>query len=240
MLEPWKVANVVAALPLVEVSECEPPPYHGGAGTNRAFLAVSSMKDHTTDEANQLQEGLGETGYRLYGHGYEHAETDVRKILEEYYPQTLVLQDKREWLVKPGNFRDRSAKFFHVCELANHDHIFKLTVLKDAHQEPLFHKLSAEEIKAHGWITYYHPKTVKRLAPYVREKHLVRTTHSVDASLVPPYSPERKGILLSGAISGVYPLRRMIERKAARFVDLDILPHPGYHRNGSNTSPLTT
>lgn len=220
------------------------PPYYpmlkGGQASDCLCLAVKSMQRHTTDEGYQLQEALGENGYQLWGHGYERDYTNVERILVSYPngPQTLVLQDKREWDVSPANFRDPRAKFTHFQCLQNRDDIFKLTVLKDAHNSPTYHSDSAREIGCHAWITYYHPRIVKTLAPYVREEHLIRTYHSLDPSTIPALTfrpDQRRGALLSGAVSSAYPWRQSLAKTYHSLPQVDYLQHPGYQASGCYT-----
>jgi hypothetical protein len=195
------------------------------------LLGVSSLRTHMTDEAWQLEMGLAWTGYHLCGHGFEESRTDVRQLVEEYQPSIVYVEDQREWDPPARDFRDPSAKFTNVDYLATRPDVFRLTVLKDAQQRPQWHRQSATLIGAHAWIVYYHPKLVKHVAPYVREQHLIRTYHSIDWGKVPTFSGERSKVaVLSGAISGAYPLRRLLFRKADRIPGLEVLHHPGYGR----------
>lgn len=197
-------------------------------------LAVESMKRHTTDEGWQIFAGLEHSGYKLYGHWLENSNTNVREILTTN-PGIVVMQDKREWDVSKGSFRDDQAKFHCVDSLKGRSDIFKLTILKDAHQRPAYHRESALEIGCHAWIIYYHPKIVHHLAPYVRSEHLIRTYHSIDSSIVPDFSmANRGGCLLSGAVSSAYPLRKRLIEHVSYLPHTTILQHPGYHRNGPN------
>lgn len=214
------------------------PLYSGKGKTGeRLGLAVESMKRHMTDEGWQLFQGLEEGGYRLCGNNLPESSTDALDLVARYDPQILVLQDKREWEGgTAGAGYDPKDRFHNVSALKNRQDMFKLTVLKDAQNRPDYHRGSAEEIGCHAWIVYYHPSRVYAVAPYVRLKHLVRTYHTVDRELVPPYSPfERKGVLLSGAVSSAYPLRTRLYRERNQLLNLDVLPHPGYHRKGSAT-----
>jgi hypothetical protein len=202
-------------------------------------LAVESMRHHTTDEGWQVMAGLASTGYELCGAYLPINSTDVDWILDVTRPSVCVVQDKREWDVPKGDFRDPAARFQHIESLKERHDIFKITILKDAHQRPGYHRQSADEMGVHAWIVYYHPVIVKHLAPYVRSEHLIRTYHTVDAGLVPAYTAHgREGCLLSGALSGVYPLRN---RLAKMFKGPEppsnwtFLHHPGYHRKGCAT-----
>jgi len=194
------------------------------------------MKFHTTDEGWQIFDGLESAGYTLCGHGLPEGSTSVPDLLARYSPQTLVLQDKREWDVQRKDFRDASARFTGVEALRERDDVFKLTILKDSHQRPEYHRDSAQEIGCHAWIVYYHPTIVSHLAPYVRTQHLVRTYHTLNPAHVPAYSIDRLDrCLLSGAVSGAYPLRQRMVNNLRAFKTIDYQKHPGYHRQGCCT-----
>lgn len=239
----YTVAEVIRSLPKNDiryrgVSKLSTPAYCPitKRGT-RLALGVESMKRHMTDEGYQLFSGLESAGYIFAGYRCPVDSTDVASLVHDYDPEVVVLQDKREW---EGLTADRSMdpdmRFKSVTELARHSDIFKVTVLKDAQGNPPYHRQSAEEIGCHAWIVYYHPDIVTRLAPYVRRDHLVRTYHTIDKDLVPPYVAEgRNGCLLSGAISNAYPLRMKLVKKVGMLPQTTVMKHPGYHRNGSNT-----
>jgi hypothetical protein len=204
--------------------------------TRNIGFAVEDMKRHMTDEGWQLFAGLEHAGYLLAGHNLTIGTTDVEETVECMNPGTIVLQDKREWDLNGRDFREPKARFSNVTALSSRPDIFKLTILKDAHQRPLYHEQSAKEIGCHAWIVYYHPTIVSHVAPYVRIRHLVRTYHSLDALCVPQYNAYRpNGCLLSGAVSNAYPLRQRLARRGQRLRHIDYLPHPGYHRKGSAT-----
>ena len=215
--------------------------YHRGNVHPRIGLAVESMKHHTTDEGWQIFAGLERMGCALAGYNLPIGSTDVKEVLE-LNPYEVIVQDKREWDVWPGDFREAKAKFTNVGALRDRPDILKLTILKDAHQRPLYHCESASEMGVHGWIVYYHPRIVQHLAPWSRSEDYLRVYHTLNSTLLPPHTPRdhsiiRKGTLFSGAISGAYPLRQRIhywiEQKLLRRVDH--LPHPGYNRNGCQT-----
>jgi hypothetical protein len=209
---------------------------------HRVALAVASMKDHMTDEGWQIMLGLKSAGYLLVGYGIEHKDipeltdcTDVAKILQILQPSVVVLQDKREWDIRSGDFREEKARFTNVDALRDRSDIFKLTILKDAHQHPAYHRQSAEEIGCHAWIVYYNPTVVHQLAPYTRREHLIRTYHTVDRDTIPPFPENRAGCLLSGAVSVAYPWREQLVRSIRNLPGVKYLPHPGYHRSGCAT-----
>lgn len=204
---------------------------------SKIMLAVASLKNHMTSEGWQLQLSLQHADYVLCGPGLGVSCADCSYLLDKFQPSTVVVQDKREWDQLTQSSRgDGQARFINLELLRSNNSIFKATVLKDSHKNQNYHAQSAEEIGAHAWIVYYHPHLVSYLAPYVRPKHLIRTWHSIDANEVPSYSPsDRKGCVLSGAVSGAYPLRRRLLQDFRRLPDCTLLRHPGYHANGSAT-----
>lgn len=215
----------------------------------RLALAVEHMRKHMTDEGWQLMQALEHAGYNLCGANLNHTNTNrsyyqgvnVSGMLNSHLgvPGVVVVQDKREWLgLTADRSMDSRAKFRHVGILRERPDIFKLTVLKDAHQDPLFHEESAEEIDCHAWIVYYHPDTVCRLAPYVRRRHLIRTYHTVDADRVPEFNGDphaRDGCILSGALGQAYPLRQRLVDGLRHLPGTTYVPHPGYHARGCET-----
>jgi hypothetical protein len=248
------IHDVISDLPANRIVQLGKPLYHPPADTDlstrsNVALAVSSMRDHMTDEGYQIMTGLEYNGYALAGHGITtrinhprpteyHSLTNVPTIIDIANPCTLVLQDKREWDVQPGNFRDPLARFHNVSCLRDRPDIFKLTILKDAHQNPTYHRESADEIGCHAWIIYYHPDIVHHLAPYTRREHLIRTYHTVNLNHTPEFAPakDRFGCLLSGAIGrGTYPLRSRLVQNLHILPQTTHMPHPGYHRKGCHT-----
>lgn len=237
---PYQTINeVIARLPApTGIAQLPAPRYTPTpiAFPSKVALAVESMKRHMTDEGWQIMEALRGSGYQLHGHNIGPGLTNVPSIIRATNPSTVVVQDKREWDLVAKDFRDPYAKFNNVQALRERPDIFKLTILKDSHQRPDYHRNSADEMGCNAWIVYYHPRIVSHLAPYVRPEHLVRTYHTIDPTLVPPYSPnDRNGALLSGAVSNAYPLRSTLVRGIAYLPQTDLLPHPGYHRAGCCT-----
>lgn len=213
-------------------------------------LCVPSMQRHMTDEGWQLFAGLnrGSDSWWLEGYGLEkettrgfsYGLTDVQLTLEQYRPRTVLLQDKREWEGRTaGKGFDNNERFGRVTAL-NGCGAFVGTVLKDAQNNPEYHRESAAEIGAHFWVTYYNTKIVSHVAPYVRPEHCVRTYHSLDRDVVPAFSmrDRQNSALLSGAVSGAYPLRSRLMKLATQTLELKsvvTLGHPGYHRLGTST-----
>lgn len=212
------------------------PPYRLDLGREtRLGLAVESMRRHMTDEGWQIFAGLEHAGYALCGHDLPIPDTDVEKLLC-YEPSVIVLQDKREWDTRPGDFREEKARFVNVSKMRADESVFRVTILKDSHQKPHYHRDAAEEMGCHAWVIYYHPTIVKHLAPYVREEHCIRTYHSIDADKIPRFAVAgRKGVLLSGAVSSAYPLRSYLVKNLNKLRATTYLRHPGYHRHGSAT-----
>jgi hypothetical protein len=218
-----------------------PKPQYNGCSPSGIGLAVESMKRHTTNEGWELFAALEANGYQLYGHQIGSGETDLRRILdapdagELSTTGVVVMQDKREWDVQRRDFRDKHARFHAVGMLKDRRDVFKLTVLKDAQQQPEYHRHSAEEIGCNAWIVYYHPLIVKHVAPYVRLEHLVRTYHTIDAAKVPEYQDRTGRCCISGAVSNAYPLRKRLVEEVRRLYFTDHLKHPGYHMRGTQT-----
>lgn len=202
-------------------------------------LAVESMKRHMSPEGWELFAGLELAGYRLAGYNLPtlSGTTDVRQLVKKFNPSVVVVQDEREWRKSsPRDFRDERETYHNLFAIQERKDIFRLTLIKDAHQRPEFHRLSAERMGCHAWIIYYHPRIVTHLAPYVRPEHLIRTYHSVEPNHVPIFSTERRsGCILSGALGPVYPLRSRIQVGRESLPDLVWLKHPGYHARGCHT-----
>lgn len=251
---PLTVEQLIQTLPRVKCPVLPAPIYSPPTISDRVYnlgLAVESMRRHMTDEGWQIFDGLQHAGYELAGHnlatvactemgGKQYLDqTDVKSLLIRTMPTTVVVQDKREWDYKKGDFRDPKAQFTNVDALRSAHDVFKVTILKDAQQRPEYHRQSADEMGVHAWIVYYHPKIVKRLAPYVREQHLIRTYHSISLDYAPTIgqirSANKHGCLLSGAVSGAYPLRSALVRGINHLPETTYLVHPGYHRDGCAT-----
>lgn len=237
-----RVSDVLARFPEPNRFPLPAPffsPRTGETDLPRIALGVESMSRHMTNEGWEIMLGLRAGGYEIAGKDCDINLTDVRKILEDYNPGTVVVQDKREWMgLTADKSRDPSMRFTGIEELRNRLDIFKLTIVKDAQHDNSFHSESAEEIGCHGWIVYYNPRIVSRLAPYIRPQHIIRIYHTVDRLVVPPYTTNNRidRALLSGAMSPrAYPLRCKIRDNLPRLSKVDYLKHPGYHRRGACT-----
>jgi hypothetical protein len=239
------IEDVVSALPRLTIAAVEPippPPYsYSDEYTSKIALAVESMKRHTSDEGWQLMQALNVGGFTLCGHGLM-AGTNVANIIKEFNPHTVVVQDKREWDVRNPNkrdYRDPDARFTYIEALASAPDIFKAVIVKDVQQAQRYYRYASEEVGCHAWITYYHPRIVQHLAPYMRPQHTIRTYHSIDPSVVVPYDAEgRSGAILSGSLMGnYYPLRERLAREISSLHGVVHHQHPGYciHPNGAAT-----
>jgi hypothetical protein len=234
------VADILRALePPAGIARLAAPPYTGDGTGARVMMAVKAMESHVTDEGAQLQYGLEHAGYLLAGHGYDYGETDARQVIYDRRPAVVLVQDEREsqGLTAGRRAADPKVKFRHTDALCGRPDVFVGTVIKDAQNNPKFHRDSAQRMGAHFWVGYYHPDIVCRLAPFVRKEHYVRTWHTVDRDKVPPYSPlGRAGCLLSGAIGPAYPMRTEMARRNGWYPEMTVLRHPGYARGRCSTN----
>lgn len=214
------------------------PVYQPADRQHHVFLAHHSFLKHMSSEGWQLQEGLREAGYTLYGKGYAQASQDAAEILRTVRPRVVVVQDKREWdPAAPGCF-DKSAAFHHTEALAADPETFRVTIYKDLQNKPDYHRQAAAEIGCHAWIVYYHPRLVPFLSGFVRPQHILRTYHSLDANVVPAYRPGgRRLALLSGATGDrCYPFRTRLLKHIRQLPGVEVLRHPGYHARGTTTN----
>lgn len=243
-INPITVNNVIENLSISHnkhniLSPLDKPIYDGPTIDSRVKLglAVKSMENHTSNEGLEIFRGLESNGYTLAGHNLSINITDVNLLIKRYNPGTVVIQDRREYEGKTANSIgglrfNHDEKFTNVVALSQNSEIFKLTIIKDAHQDNGYHAHSAKEIGCNGWICYYNPLIVHHLAPYTRFDNLVRTYHSINKDMVPIFSlGNRNGCLLSGASSTAYPLRLRLIKELSQLYQTTYLPHPGYVRN---------
>lgn len=200
--------------------------------TKNIALAVKSMAQHMTDEGWQIMQALHHAGYTLHGCNFDQNITDIRKIIT-LKPTTLVIQDKREWEGLTATRRNFNKKehFENHQELQYQFDIFKITIIKDAHQNIDYNRQAAHEMGIHAWITYY--KNIERFVPFVN--HAIRTYHSINMDIIPIFNENRHGCLLSGALSSAYPLRQRLVKNVNHLNQTTFLKHPGYHRKGCDT-----
>jgi hypothetical protein len=204
---------------------------------DKIMLGMEPFINHTTDEGWQLQCGLEFAGYDLWGPRFANDCADVAEILARTNPQTVIVQDKREWdPANPACF-DHGVAFHNLDALRERDDVFRLTICKDAHHSTEYYRRCYEEMGCDAWIVYYNPDKVAELCPAVQRDRLIRTYHSLDAGAVPPFRAERvDGCLLSGALHDrVYPLRTRLAEQVDALPRTDLLKHPGYGDNGSHT-----
>lgn len=230
----WKVRDVLKTFPTTTMSELEPVPYNPSLRRLpplKLMLASNSLQHHMTNEGHQLQQGLSEAGYKLVGHGFQNSSTDLADILKVRRIGTIIVQDRREWTRKEFP----QELFRNTDRLRSLTGCFKLTVLKDAHQTPVWNRHNSWDIGCHAWIVYYNTRIVSRLAPFVRPQHLIRTWHTVDPDQVPEFvpAPQRRKAILSGALSSAYPYRLRLYRH--NFKGVDKVQHPGYTTSGTRT-----
>lgn len=235
------VQNVLESVPRPKGGQLPAPPYEHSEARSDSVpvyvgLAVEGMRHHMTDEGWQLFQGLESAGCTLHGFQIGPGWTDVPLILSQTNPDVVVVQDQREWEGMTADRRqDKRVRFRRAEALRHRPDVFTVTVLKDAQNNPPYHEASAAGMGAHAWIVYYHPAVVAHVAPYLRPPHLVRTYHTVDRALVPPYRDRGRGCLLSGAVSNAYPLRQRIFKQVERLPESTLLLHPGYHQRGCAT-----
>lgn len=219
--------------------EALPAPVYIPKEGPKVMMAVKAMEHHMTDEGWQIAQALEHAGYTLCGHGLKGS-SDVNAVLARHEPSVVVVQDKREWegLTADGS-KNPQWRFANVESLAHPYYCtFNLTVLKDAHRDPEYNQEAGKEIGCHAWIVYYHPDIVAHVAPYARKEHLIRTYHTLDSLLVPPFQSNRlPKAIISGAVSRFYPLRMRIVQsiQGGELGGIQYLRHPGYHRSGCET-----
>lgn len=189
-----------------------------------------------TDEGEQLQAGLRHAGWTLAGYGYDDDCCDVPELLERHKPDVVFVQDARDWDPRSRGCFDPRVSFTNVGALRLCP-AFKVIVVKDAGSVVQYQRDFADAIRADAAIIYYHPRSVLAVAPWLAGYRLIRTYHSVDTRVIDQIdlTQPRKRCLISGAISGVYPLRRDVWRKSHAW-DIDRLRHPGYGNAGCVTN----
>lgn len=202
----------------------------------RVMLANIDYRGHMTNEGNELQRGMECAGWHLSGAGFDDLR-DVPTILEAYSPNVVFVHDKRDWDPANGGCFNKGIGFKRLSVLRDWPG-FKLGVVKDAGSMIDYHRAFIEEMGANAVVTYYHDDTTTKLSPWLLNYKLLRTYHSIDADFcsrnyVPRFA-ERKTAIVSGAVSGVYPLRQRVFDHA-RFIGCDTLRHPGYNNHGACT-----
>lgn len=240
MTSPTVADRIARWLPASPSIRPEPiPAYRPPAllSTRRVLFGCETFERHMTDEGHQFQTGLEAAGYELWGRYFDNDETDVGHVLHTVRPAVAIMQDKREWDANNPACFDKTISFENVSALSITDSTFRLTVVKDAHNDPEYHAAASREIGCHAWIVYYHPDIVCHLAPWVRREHVIRCYHTLNRRHLPDWVPakQRRDCLISGAMSReLYPFRYRIMRKADRY-GIDRLHHPGYNARGAQT-----
>ena len=226
------ITETIAKLPSPDSPVLPAPPYRpiDSPYDNSVVMFNKSMENHTTDESWQLMKSLQHCNYLTAGHELEISNVHTPTILKSTNPSVVVMQDKREWEGLTAERRGVNPEtFVDVKVMKDREDIFKLTILKDAQHRADYHRHSAEEIGCHAWITHYHPRIVKHVAPYVRKEHLIRAWHTIEPSLVPAYTANnREGCIISGARGPAYPLRTILIKHTNIIPNLHYLKHPGY------------
>ncbi len=129
--------QVLRSIHSPNIPQLPAPTYTGVRESPRVMMAMEGMRRHVTDEGWQQSLGLQSAGYRLVGHNIGESETYTPAILAANQPGTMIIQDKREWDGRTaGKRRDPQYAFRNIDCLRDRKDIFKLTVLKDSHQDP--------------------------------------------------------------------------------------------------------
>lgn len=155
-------------------------------------------------------------------------------LIDRYQPSVVLISDKRDFDPLMQGAFNKNIGFRGLSELAKHPEIFTLATIKDAGGQFDYHRAFCEEVKADAILVYYHDRSVRPLNPWMMGYPTIRTYHSVDGMLRRE-TVNRKRAVVSGALSGVYPLRQMAVLNAGR-LGLTILRHPGYSNRGSRTA----
>jgi hypothetical protein len=199
-------------------------------------LANSSYQRHMTDEGDQLQRGLEAAGWSLAGFGYGDDCRNVPRLLERFQPETVFVQDVRDWRTdSPGCF-DRRVELQSWRILGSWDGQ-KVTVCKDAGTAVDLQRQFAGDIGADAIAIYYHPESVLPLSPWLADYPLIRIYHSVDADecrRIPLDRPRHRAILTGAINRTIYPLRSLAQLNH-EWLGLDLKRHPGYSDGGTMT-----
>lgn len=201
----------------------------------RLVLANSDYPQHVTDEGEQLQRGLAESGWLLAGYGYSDHCRHVPTLLDRYRPERVFVQDCRDWRAdSPGCFDRRVC--FEQWERLRDFPVKRMTVVKDAGTVSDYQRCFCEALAPERIVVYYHPQSVLRVSPWLSSYRLIRTYHSLDRRIADGIDvrAKRAGAIVSGAVSAVYPLRRLAIANAAR-LGLAVHRHPGYGNSGCAT-----
>ncbi len=198
-------------------------------------LANRDYHNHMTDEGEQLQVGLQRAGWLLAGAGYTDGTKDVPQLLERHQPERVFVQDCRDWRADSRGCFDKSISFDRWERLAKFP-AQRFTVCKDAGTVSEYQQAFAETIQASAIVVYYHPQSVRKLSPWLKDYRLIRTFHSVDRHLCDAIDCRavRQRALVSGAAGNVYPLRQLAIANASN-LKITHHRHPGYGNRGCAT-----
>ena len=198
------------------------------------LLGNVDYRRHMTTEGDQFQEGLRSAGWIVSGKGFDNV-TDVPTILGRYQPKRIVVHDPRDWdPTSPIAFRKDVG--FGRLEALRDAAAFKGIVVKDAGSSHAYQEKVYRSIRADAAITYYHQASVWKHGLWLRTVPLIRTYHSIDADDLAtiPMDTARRPVVVSGALSNVYPLRQRVVRDC-KVLGVDVLRHPGYGNRGAVT-----
>lgn len=205
----------------------------------RLVLANIDYRRHTSSEGDELQRGLEHAGWRLCGAGYGESCRDVPTLLRLYAPRAIFVSDKRDWDPRSEGAYRKDVGFTGIDELQNCSGVFRACVVKDAGSVRRYHFAHCEEIGADAVLNYYHPRSVMALNPWLRSDQLVRTYHSVDVGICAalPLEESRDRAIVTGAISGAYPVRKRLFQWIKKHPNrgLRAFGHVGYGNRGCHT-----
>lgn len=199
-------------------------------------LANVDYQQHTSNEGDQFQEGLRKAGWRLFGKGYRDSEQSVPAILNKHRPRRVIVHDKRDWDPCSGICFRNDMAFTNLNALSEHGRGDVYLVVKDAATFQRYQELAAAEVAPDALIVYYHPDIIVQHSPWMGRYKMIRTYHSVDADFISGLSMSagRNNCVVTGAVSGAYPLRALaIQRRED--IGAVYAKHPGYGNRGSRT-----
>lgn len=203
---------------------------------NIDYEPINGVGGHMTDEGMQLQRGLQYSDWHLSGVGFD-GWRNVPAILQQQSPDIVFVHDKRDWDMGSGGCF-RAGINYQELDALKDSPAFRLGVVKDAGTLVEYHRQFIAQIGADAVVTYYHDDTTKQLSPWLAAYRTIRTYHSVDADVCRGnYTMQHTGrhrAIVSGAVSGVYPLRQRVMSNAAE-IDCEIIKHPGYSNRGNHT-----
>ncbi len=213
---------------------------------NKVVLANMDYRTHTTDEGNQLQEGLRSAGWMLSGEGYDGLR-DVEWIVKKYDPKVIFIQDKRDWDPTRTGCFNKNIAFRNMHKLAEMKDIYKVCVVKDAGTCTEYQREAVEEVGADAITHYYSVKSVLDKSPWVSKYRMIRTYHSIDAEQIRKaqnahIDRDHRDMVVSGAVNPlVYPMRLNVALLAAQnrynaAARIRVLEHPGYGNVGCDQS----